>query len=82
MNAQQQQAVIRLGNRLYHDAIAAAQAAQADGTSGHLATAAYNQLAGVWETMQAVRSPDSTAADHITRLIDQLNQRQGNQNYD
>ena len=70
MNAQQQQAVIRLGNRLYH------------GVSGHLANAAYNQLAGVWETMQAVHSPDSTAADHISRLIDQLNQRQGSRHYD
>lgn len=82
MNAQQQQAVIRLGNRLYHDAIAAANTAMSDGVSGHLATAAYNQLAGVWETMQAVHSPDSTAADHISHLIDQLNQRQGNRNYD
>nr|DAF62797.1 MAG TPA: hypothetical protein [Myoviridae sp. ctiv53]DAX36601.1 MAG TPA: hypothetical protein [Caudoviricetes sp.] len=53
-----------------------------DGVSGHLATAAYNQLAGVWETMQAVHSHDSTAADHIGHLIDQLNQRQGNRNYD
>ena len=50
MNSREQRAVVRLGNRLYADAIAAAQAAQADGTSGHLATAAYNQLAGVWET--------------------------------
>ena len=74
MNAQQQQAVIRLGNRLYHDAIAAANAALSDGVSG--------QLAGVWETMQAVHSPDSTAADHISRLIDQLNQCQGSRHYD
>ena len=82
MNAKQQQAVIRLGNRLYHDAIAAANADLSDGISGHLATAAYNQLAGVWETMQAVHSPDSTAADHLGRLIDQLNQRQGSRHYD
>lgn len=82
MNQRQQQSVVRLGNRLYADAVAAAQAALADGTSGHLATAAYNQLAGVWETLNAINSPDSTAADHIDGLIKQLNQRREAGSYD
>ena len=63
--------------------VSAALASPADPLPGlAAAAAAYNQLAGVWETMRAVHSPDSTAADHISRLIDQLNQRQGSRHYD
>lgn len=74
MNQQQQQAVVRLGNRLFADAVGAAEAA-ADGISGHAATAAYFQLAGVVETMQAVGLQDSDAARHCGGLIQQLNER-------
>lgn len=78
MNETQQQAVIRLGNRLYRDAVGAAQAAE-DGISGRLAEAAYHQLAGVYETLSAAGQAATQAARHIGGLIQKLNRMNGNE---
>ena len=75
MTETQQQAVIRLGNRLYADAVGAAQAAS-DGISGRLAEAAYHQLAGVYETLSATNHAGTQAAHHIGGLIQKLNRMQ------